>query len=63
MHGFCGESISKTQKKTIVTVQNEVAYVYRERRKRKQNKKGRKKTTLKILVLVKLIEVSEKKKA
>jgi len=55
MHGFCGESISKTQKKTIVTVQNEVAYVYRERRKRKQNKKGRKKTTLKILVLVKLI--------
>jgi len=42
MHGFCGESISKTQKKTIVTVQNEVAYVYRERRKRKQNKKRKK---------------------
>jgi hypothetical protein len=52
MHGFCGESISKTRKKTIVTVQNEVAYIYiyRERRKMKQNKQGRKKTTLKILV-------------
>jgi hypothetical protein len=43
MHGFCGESISKTRKKTIVTVQNEVAYIYREREEKgsKINKEER----------------------
>jgi hypothetical protein len=45
MHGFCGESISKTRKKTIVTVQNEVAYIYiyieREEKGSKINKEER----------------------
>jgi len=43
MHGFCGESISKTRKKTIVTVQNEVACIYIEREEKgsKINKEER----------------------